>query len=325
MDEKMAHVNKEIWLEHIKGWSIVDCAVRSKDVISLCMRRETDADEAGRIFDHDIDSRLLNLFINRTENVFGHRTYNGLNKPRVGVCLKPVAQAMMVARNNDGQVVLLGGGRDFPDEFIDPGKVPMTYRIKTIDGYAYSVGGGRSIYKRTDIAKWIKLDKGLPKVDADTAQGFNDMDAFSESDMYAVGGHGDVWHFDGGQWKQMGFPSNVQLATVTCAGDGNVYISGEGGSLWVGRKSTWKRIHQGASRVLWNDVLWFDGKLWLASDYQLRVWNGKELETVTHEGEDVPIYGHMDARDGLLAVASPWSVMTFDGKAWRTIVAPYAD
>ena len=318
----MAHVSKEIWEAHVKGWNVVDCAVRSKDVISLCMREDTPEEQASRMWDHDIPSRLINLFINRSENIFGHRTYSGLNKPRVGVCVHPVAQAMMVARNNDGQVVLLGGGKDFPDEFIDPGKVPMTYRIKTIDGYAYSVGGQRKIYKRTDIGTWTHIGN-WPRSEHVEQVGFNDMDAFADNDMYAVGGHGDVWHFDGSTWTQMGFPSNVQLATVTCAGDGNVYISGEGGSLWMGRRSTWKPIYQGASSILWNDVLWFDDRLWLASDYQLRVWNGSALEPVLEAGEAVPISGHMDARDGLLVVAGPWSVMSYDGKQWRFIVAPY--
>ena len=121
----------------------------------------------------------------------------------------------------------------------------------------------------------------------------------------------------------MGFPSNVQLGTVTCAGDGNVYISGEGGSLWVGQKSTWKSIYKGSSSILWNDALWFDNKLWLSSDYQFRIWNGKDLEPVTHNGKDVPMNGHMDAHDGLLAIASSEYVMTYDGTAWKTIVAPY--
>ena len=97
--------------------------------------------------------------------------------------------------------------------------------------------------------------------------------------LAAVGGHGDVWHFDGRVWRQMGFPTNEQLATVTCAGDGNVYITSEGGSLWVGQLSTWRLLEKRGSSVLWNDVRWFDGKLWLASDYQLRVWNGREITT----------------------------------------------
>ena len=318
----MVHITQDIWQEHIKGWLIVDCAVRSKDAISLCMRQATDPGKASMMFDHDIHSRLINLFINRGENVYGHRTYSGLNKPRVGVCNLPVAQAMMVARNNDGQVVLLGGGRDFPDELIDPGKVPMTWRIKTLGGYAYSVGGQRKIYKRTEVGKWVRVLE-VPRADNIETVGFSDMDAFSDTDMYAVGGHGDVWHFDGRKWRQMGFPSNVELGTVTCAGDGQVYISGEGGSLWAGRESIWKRVYEGGSSILWNDAVWFQDRLWLASDYQFKVWDGRQLEGVTHKGKPVPISGHMDARDGLLAVASQQVVMAYDGQSWRTIVAPY--
>jgi hypothetical protein len=218
----------------------------------------------------------------------------------------------------------MGGGQEFRDEFIDKGNWPMTERIKCIGGYAYSVGDRRKIYKRTDIGKWEPFGH-MPKSEERNiaSVGFNDMDAFSETDMYAVGGSGDVWHFDGSAWRQMGFPTNVELATVTCAQDGNVYVSGEGGSLWAGRESTWKRIYKGSSSILWNDVLWFEGRLWLASDYQFRIWDGKALQPVEHQGKPVPIYGHMDARDGLLVVASPHHVMGFDGRHWQTIVAPY--
>ena len=210
-------------------------------------------------------------------------------------------------------------------EHIAPGQHPFPNRLKCISGFTYAVCYPREIYKRIAVGKWELFGTiPCPKQELDQA-GFNDMDAFSDSDIYAVGGHGDVWHFDGSQWRQMGFPSNVQLATVTCAPDGNVYISGEGGSLWIGQKSTWKRVYKGESSLLWNDALWFDNKLWLASDYQFRIWNGKELEPVTHNGEQVFINGHMDAYDGVLAIASSSVVMTFDGKQWRTIVAPYFD
>ena len=78
--------------------------------------------------------------------------------------------------------------------------------------------------------------------------GFNDVDAFSKEDMYAVGGAGDVWHCDGQRWTQLPFPSNELLYTVCCAGDGNVYITGNMGALWVGRKDRWKRLAQAQRR-----------------------------------------------------------------------------
>ncbi len=322
------YIGKRIWDECLSGFAITDCAVRSASTIALCLRKNVEHEQASRMWDHDIETRLFLAHLDsdgKSDDSFGCRFLTGYNKPRLGVSVTPLRQALLVARNNDGQVSVMGGGGKFPDEFIDPGKVPMTYRVKTIGGYAYSVGGGRSIYKRVDIGKWVKIDQGVPKIEVSTAQGFNDLDVFSDHDMYAVGGHGDVWHFDGNTWTQMAFPSNMQLATVTCAGDGKVYISGEGGSLWVGQRSTWELLYEGSSSVLWNDVLWFDGRLWLASDYQLRTLNGRTLAAVEHLGDTVAAYGHMDARDGLLAVASPWSLMTFDGHTWRTIVAPYND
>jgi hypothetical protein len=320
----MTYISHKVWSENLRGMLITDCSVRDRNIIYLCLRQNLPHEKALQLLDHDIQTTLLAIFLDTPDDQFGGAYLTGFNKPRIGVCRKPIPQGLLVARNSGGQVSLMGGGKDFPDEYIHKDGWPMTWRIKCIDGYAYSVGGQRKIYKRTDVGNWMKF-ADLPKSENIETVGFNDMDAFNESDMYAVGGHGDVWHYNGKQWQQMGFPSNVQLGTVTCAGDGNVYISGEGGSLWIGQKSTWKSIYKGSSSILWNDVLWFEGKLWLSSDYQFRTWNGKDLEPVMHEGKTVPMNGHMDAYDGLLAIASSEYVMTYDGKSWKHIVSPYLD
>ncbi|GGC13591.1 hypothetical protein GCM10011572_38740 [Pseudoduganella buxea] len=276
--------------------------------------------------DYHIPTRIYSLATDRPDGVkYGLEELDGMRYPSLGVSRLPFPRpcGLLASRNRTGDVWPLGGGSG-PFEHIAPdGETPATKRLKCINGFTYSVGVGRAVYKRVAIGKWITFTNGIPKVEADTNQGFSDIDAFSDEDMYAVGGHGDVWHYDGEKWTQLGFPNNVRLETVTCAGDGNVYISGEGGSLWVGNKSTWKRIHKGSSSILWNDVLWFQDKLWLASDYQFRQWNGKELVPVKHEGETVYITGHMDAHDGILVVASLDTVMQFDGDTWRVLVAPY--
>lgn len=196
--------------------------------------------------------------------------------------------------------------------------------MKCINGYTYAVCAYRKIYKRVREGLW-ELFADLPEITETMGMGFNDLDAFSENDMYAVGGRGDVWHYNGKLWKQLGFPTNAQLGTVTCAPDGNVYVSGEGGSLWIGRNAVWKRVHEGHSSVLWNDALWFDGKLWLSSDYQLRIWDGKEMHAPQVQGKPIPAYGHMDVWDGLLVVAGPDFAYGLDGLEWKQLVAPYWD
>jgi hypothetical protein len=323
------HIDKKSWAHLFKGWLITDCAIRSEEFLALCLRKKVSANDASEIWDSDIPTRLIfiKLKVVTTDN-WGDTTFNqGFSLPVLGVSRAPFShpQGMLASKNWDGDVWARGSGLDGPLEQIDKGGEPFPKRLKCINGITYAASAFRRIYKRVAVGQWEPMNEGFPKAARDLSQGFSDMDAFSESDMYAVGGNGDVWHYDGKRWTQMGFPSNVELGTVTCAGDGNVYISGEGGSLWVGQKSTWKSIYKGGSSILWNDVLWFEGKLWLSSDYQFRIWNGKTLEAVMHEGKVVPMNGHMDAYDGLLAIASSEYVMTYDGKTWKTIVAPYLD
>ncbi|GGC25633.1 hypothetical protein [Pseudoduganella buxea] len=319
-------LDEATWRKVVADFDITDIAVRDRNIVQLCLKTKMSNEDASQLLNEDIPSRIVTLFLDRAPgNNFGFQELQGMRYPSVGVSRAPFPRpsGLIVSRSSKGDVWPFGGGNG-PMEFIAPdGGRPATRRLKCINGYTYSVGTGRRVYRRTAVGKWLRIDNGLPQTESSTAQGFSDLDAFSESDMYAVGGNGDVWHFDGAKWTQQGFPSNVELATVTCAGDGNVYISGEGGSLWVGNKSTWKRIYKGSSSILWNDVLWFQDKLWLASDYQFRQWNGKELVPVKHEGENVYITGHMDAYDGILVVASLDTVMQFDGKSWQVLVAPY--
>jgi hypothetical protein len=321
------YLDKPRWTEVFKDQLIVDIAIRQKDVLQILLRQNVPHDKASLMMDYEIPLRIISLFLNRPAgDNCGFQELTGMPYPVLGVSREPFERpsGIVAAKNKDGDAWPFGGGSG-PAEKIAPGKWPHPRRLKCIQSHTYSVGIGRSVYKRVAVGKWEALQAGFPKEAASNRQGFGDLDAFSDSDMYAVGGHGDVWHFDGSAWQQMGFPSNVQLGTVTCAGDGNVYISGEGGSLWVGRKSTWKRVYEGSSSILWNDVLWFEGKLWLASDYQFRIWDGKQMQPVTHDGKSVNMYGHMDVFDGLLAIASPEWVETFDGHQWRKIVGPYLE
>ncbi|MFH6995476.1 hypothetical protein [Flavobacterium sp. FlaQc-48] len=317
---------KKDWHQTFYQNVIIDCAVRDRNIIYFGVKEKIPPEKASLMFDHEIPSKIIAVYLDEPDGSnWSCQKLSGMNLPLIGVSRSPFSRpsGLIAARNDDGDVWPMGNG-DGPMEHIANGQRPFANRLKCINSYTYAVCSGRRIYKRIQVAKWEPFAE-LPKVPEHLHMGFNDLDAFSESDMYAVGGCGDIWHFDGKNWKQLGFPSNAQLSTVTCAPDGNVYVSGEGGSLWVGRGDTWKRIYEGSSPVLWNDAFWFDGKLWLASDYQLRLWDGSELKVVEENGKPVSAYGHMDAYDGLLVVAGPEFVYGFDGKTWKLIVAPYLD
>ena len=325
----MSYLNRELHKTYIEGYYIFDCAVRDKNIVYFCLRKSLSDHKASLMWDSDIATIFFALYINNPDDPFGSRPLIGYNKPRLGISIKPKNQALLTARDADGHTSVMGGGGQFPDELIAQGKAPATWKIKTINGYAYSVGGTRQVYKRVDIGTWVKIDNGLPDEEYSHRIGFDDLDGFSEENMYAVGGLGDVWHFNGENWRQMKFPSDLELATVTCAGDGWIYITGEGGRIWRGRESTWELIHTGHSSVLWNDVCWFNNQLWLSSDYQFKILDGNELINPSYDGtpsgEKVSMWGHMDARDGLLVIASTDVAMSFDGSQWRTLISPYFD
>jgi len=213
-----------------------------------------------------------------------------------------------------------------PEVTPGPTGSSFTKKLKCIDGSAYAVGQGRCVFKRTATNQWEPVLNGLiwPEGMSTADMGFSDIHGPDESNMYAVGGCGDVWHYDGTKWQWCDFPSNEQLSAVVVAPNGDVYISGEGGSLWRGQLHTWKKIYTGGSSVLNKDLVWYQDQLWVSSDYQLKIWNGKELVRPLYNDKQIVMAGNMDVYENLLLVADLSTVMLFDGTDWHTIVKPYS-
>ena len=136
----MSYLNKELHEANIQGYYITDCAVRDRNIVYFCLRKSVSDNKASMVFDHDIETRYFVLYLNTPEKPTGLRTLIGYNKPRLGISLEPKNQALLAARNRYGQVSVMGGGGQFEDEFIAPGKGPATWKIKTINGYVSHPG-----------------------------------------------------------------------------------------------------------------------------------------------------------------------------------------
>ncbi|MGY8668952.1 hypothetical protein Q3C01_42235 [Bradyrhizobium sp. UFLA05-109] len=323
--DREVFLDREAWLRAFKGWDIVDVAVRDRHIVYVVLRQSIPIEQASHTWDHDIASRLVAFYLNESDPAekWAYQGLIGFQLTRCVAVRAPLGQG--IALSSNGDAFAMGSNQRAMEKVNPTGQSFVGNRGRCIGNRAYTVGLNRDVYRRIDIGCWERLDVGLPtqtrKLDVEevVAIGFNDIDGFAEDDIYAVGGKGDVWHYDGRGWSQCRFPSRWPLFTVCCAGDDEVYISGEGGTLFAGRRDSWRRVHIWESTVPYNDARWFDGQLWLVSDYGLdRFVDGK-----VQRAHRVGARGHMDTADGVLAVASLEDVQIFDGRSWRDIVRPY--
>ncbi|NML22348.1 hypothetical protein HHL16_15805 [Pseudoflavitalea sp. G-6-1-2] len=202
-------------------------------------------------------------------------------------------------------------------------------RVKRVNGKLYAICQDRRILERKGTGQWNEfpaLERPAERISGDTKVmmhdfGFSDMDAFSETDLYAVGGGGDVWQYNGSAWRHCNFPSKESLETVCCSGNGEVYVSGTMGSLWVGRGDEWTRITEGKYIVSFNDTVWFAGKLWLANDYALYTLEGNVILPADVDPSVQLTTGKLSlsSDNSQLLSAGKHGASLFDGTSWQVL------
>lgn len=320
-------VEEKLWQTEFKGWEITDCSIRPNQMICLCLQKRQEY-----IDDSDEELSRTKFIIFSLKDPAARQSisrFNNTKSPKTGIALFPQVCGLIVFNDVYGTVASVGPNIAGAHK-IDEKGWPLPHKIKCIDGYAYSAGGLRRVYKRMEANQWELLHNGIHEPGQGDRSKFNDIDGFNESDIYAVGADnnkGEVWHYNGTVWMQQQFPDEGMLMTVTCADNGLVYVTSHKGSIWAGRADKWERIYTAAYNVPWNDTVWFQGQLWLSSDYMFRIWNGSDLVLVADDERESAALatGHMDARDGILVIAGLFEVWVFDGKEWIQIVQPYTD
>jgi hypothetical protein len=199
----------------------------------------------------------------------------------------------------------------------DPTRTPygMFVSINAIAGQAYAVGLRGMVYRLDDLRRWSRIDSGLPSTFDIVA-----IDGFGSSDLYAVGYRGEGWHFDGRVWEHLHLPTNVNLTSVKCAGDGSVYIAGYDGTLVKGRSRIWNVIARGETAANIWDLEWFEEKLYLSTMLTIYRLRGDALELV-NLGDDPPeTCYHLSAVPGLMWSIGSDDIVAFDGSVWSRVV-----
>ncbi|MFC4161903.1 WD40/YVTN/BNR-like repeat-containing protein [Chitinimonas lacunae] len=317
--------------DFIEGYYVADCAVRSKEAFSFMLRQHSPEYTGETV---RLEVRILNFFPNAESGKrIGCRQYHGFELAYLAASTEPKAQAVLV--NLDGDVAVLGGGYNDMEEPIEQGadgpRRGGIFGLSTVAGHIYALSAWRGIARRLGTNQWESLCRkdalpepstGKGSIQYGTSWGFQAVDGFSESDLYAVGGKGDVWHYDGKVWAQCPLPTNMLLENVCCAGDGQVYIGAESGSVIRGRGNHWEVLHRGSMTIPFRDMVWFQDRVWCTSDYG--VWQIIDGELV---GADLPgmaavCAGHLSVGDGVMLLGGLNGAALFDGQTWQRMIDP---
>ena len=189
--------------------------------------------------------------------------------------------------------------------------------VRLIGSHLYAVGMGRQVYRRVSPGIWMHWDAEVvrPVGSLDTT-GFSAIDGREESDLYAVGMGGEIWHRDGRDWHSIASPTNVILQCVRAVAPGLVYACGQQGVLLRGSPEGWEAIGHSITRDdLWG-MEWFGNRLYVASAKAIFRLDGDDLERVDTGLGDSFTYCELHASDGAMWSFGAMHVARTDGQAW---------
>ena len=318
--------SKETWETVGKGYSIYDCAFR-EEVLQVFVFVEMTEDS-----DTVPDTRIVFTYNDEEEpeERYFYQSYNDFEFARVA------------SRTTKNEVCVVDMNRNVysydsdqadredlhPHEITGSELVSVPTQIERIGDSLYTVGNPRRMHKRIGINEWQDLTADLPipsnflaeDGEAMMAHCWKDLSGFSEQDIYTGGGEGEVFRFDGKAWKQCNFPSN-ELIHNACCSDGNVYVGGNLGRLWVGREDEWKLVSDHEFTMPWKDIVWFRGRVFLGSDYGLWELKGDKIIRAEVPDQVQVCSGSLDvSADGNhLLTAGQNGASLFDGKNWQIL------
>lgn len=293
-----------------------DCAVLDRNTISFVLFDNGREDNGNRAFG--------TVRFGADSNLDG-RKYTGFLFPMLGVAPNLGKTSVMLGRVSGVAVNGDAGDEKWPNIPKSPDGPVRTSpsNVATIDGKLYVCANWHHVCYLSDEKEWVSIRNNLtdPPAKKVTNFGFDAIGGFAGNDIYAAGGEGDVWRFDGQLWHQCQVPTNMLMESICCAGDGYVYIGLQSGGLMRGREDEWEVIHEDTMTVPFKDIVWYQDKVWCTSEYGL--WTvGKDGKLVD---ADVPSLasacaGNLSTADGILMVAGLNGAAIHDGNEWHRLV-----
>ncbi len=306
--------------KYLKGFTFNACYVRTRSVISFAAQKWVDSDP--------LEQRPTAIFFYYPEKSeerkwavsgIGHAT--GIHG-----CAAFQPEERWVFVLDDGEVYVVGKGDDDYEKPVSNKQNLFFSNVKAIRcGHAVAVGGRRKVFIRKAPNQWVKLDNGLfPQGDQTDLNyaGFDDIDGFSENDMYACGGRGDLWHYDGNIWRNIDLQTNAVLKNICCGDDGMVYITTNRKQVLRGRGQMWETIEQEKTDRIIESIVSYRDRIIVSTVSELYAVEENEFKLAGLGEPPMNSKAHLAAGDGILVVAGHDEAVMFDGNAWSVILKP---
>jgi len=273
--------------KHVKGTWVQCYAVENKDKVYLGLQ--------------DDDDTCICYYDSKIERKWGSNCKLGFY--RANCCVIPNKNNSFLLVGWKGDIFAQNGLKQ--DKYNSNDMIPNLEKeepipllsncslssISVIDGQAYVVGAWRTVFRRDGVNSWTCLHgndaKEVEKLQKSNRDiGFNDIDGFSKDEIYACGGDGDLWSYDGKKWKAIDAPTNKAISSICCASNGKVYIGCYDGTLIEGRGSNWKVLKENLNMehdvYFLEDMIWYQDNLYIAcGKYGLYIYDGKSISTVS--------------------------------------------
>ncbi len=317
------------YLHTFHGFYIIGCAVRNRMIFGFIVDSyytdiQVEIEEENEYDPEYRPKRMLTHYRDdEPGDQWGGTVYEGWSLTVIGSASLPKSQ--FLAADMYGKVHVIGSDEETHDNSLVERKPGNPNRggirkLKQIGGHAYMCGGARSVARRSADGAWLSHTDAFPLHPEIGRGGFDDIDGFSETDIYAGGGRGDVWRYDGNQWMQVDFPSNSNVEAICCGTDGNVYISCYQGLTFVGRENRWRKIHDGGISLGFRDMVWYEDRVWCTNDYGFWTIHNGVLAAVTDlPGEILLCAGRLSTGDGVLLAAGLRGAAFLENGKWNSI------
>ena len=248
-----------------------------------------------------------------------------INLTAIRMCVLNEPGNQLVVMGKGGYVVVMSDGQ-ITEEMVDESDKGPRFKgnirdMRLIGNHLYAAGMSRQVYRREGFMHWVHCDQGVVQQPPQLLEiaGFSTIDGLTESDIYAAGFEGEIWHYDGRTWHQIDSPTNLILHRIRVIEPNLVFASGQKGLLLQGSQEVWKPIeHDVTTDNLWG-MEWFEEQLHVAGDHAIYRLDGDQLEVVDTGLGDLFTYRHLHANRGAMWSFGPKHIAKTDGKTWMDV------